>query len=79
MLLVDTEVEFQDMLDVVKWKKSKVMVVCKGGEGLKWNIDGAELSYWKHLGILGSVLVKNYEGTSTCKKAEEWIGKVLDK
>ena len=45
---------------MVKWmmkfnrKKSKVMVVGKGGKGLKWNIDGEELEVaegFRYLGV----------------------------
>ena len=82
--LTDTGV-MQD--SVVKWmmkfnrKKSKVMVVGKGGNGLKWNIDEEKLKIsdgFRYLGVKvdrklrGNVHLEEFK-----EKAEEWIGKIV--
>ena len=80
------------MLDVVqdyeiKWmmkfngKKSKVMVIGKGGTGLKWNIGGEELEVaeaFRHLGVnVDEKLRGNVHLEEFKVKAEEWIGKIV--
>ena len=70
VLLADTGVELQDMLDVVqdyvvKWmmkfngKKSKVIFVGMGGKGFKWNIDGEKLEVVEAFWYLEVWLMKN--------------------
>ena len=72
---------------VVKWmmkfngKKSKVMVVGKGGKGLKWNIGGEELEVAETFRYLGVKVDEKLKGNIHLEefkvKAEEWIRKVV--